>query len=309
MSERSLVKTLLAAAERAWFAPMPASRLAVMRIALGAYTLRYLGQRVSMLRRMARSDPRLFAPVGVARPLRRPLAPGVVDTLTTVTLVSGACFTVGGLHRVSGPVFAGSLLALLSYRNSWSMIFHNDNALVMHAIVLGLTPSADSLSVDALARDLRSGGGKRRSDHRWHYGWPIRLMNTITAATYLLAAVAKRKGPLGRRWTTGESLRRQIGVDGMRKELLGEGAAPLGVRLWDQVLLFRLLAVGSMLIEAGAPLALVHRRIGQVWAVNAFFMHWGIYLLMGIKFRYQQTGLIFGPFFDLERIPSLLIRR
>ncbi|MDQ3552818.1 MAG: hypothetical protein M3395_00190 [Chloroflexota bacterium] len=294
------------ATERAWFAPMPASRLAVMRIVVGAYTLGYLGQRVRMLARMARSDPRLFAPVGVARPLRRPLPPKAVDALTTATLVSGACFTAGGLHRVSGPVFAGSLVALLSYRNSWSMIFHSDNALVLHAVILGLAPSADALSVDALARD---GGAGRRPDLSWHYGWPIRLMNTLTVTTYALAAVAKLKGPLGRRWTTGESLRRQIGVDGMRKELLGDGAAPMSVRLWNQVLLFRLLAVGSMLIEAGAPLALVHRRLGQIWAINAFLMHWGIYLLMGIKFRYQQSGLIFAPFFDLEQLPAALIRR
>ncbi len=288
---------------------MPASRLAVMRIMLGAYTLGYLGQRVRMLARMARSDPRLFAPVGVARPLRRPLPPKAVDALTTATLVSGACFTAGGLHRVSGPVFAGSLVALLSYRNSWSMIFHSDNVLVLHAVVLGLAPSADALSVDALARDLRDGGAGRRPDPSWHYGWPIRLMNTITVTTYVLAAVAKLKGPLGRRWTSGESLRRQIGVDGMRKELLGDGAAPMSVRLWNQVLLFRLLAVGSMLIEAGAPLALVHRRLGQTWAINAFLMHWGIFLLMGIKFRYQQSGLIFAPFFDLEQLPAALVRR
>jgi hypothetical protein len=29
------------------------------------------------------------------------------------------------------------------------------------------------------------------------------------------------------------------------------------------------------------------RRLGQIWAINAFLMHWGIFLLMGIKFRYQ----------------------
>ena len=30
-------------------------------------------------------------------------------------------------------------------------------------------------------------------------------------------------------------------------------------------------------------------------------MHWGIYFLMRIKFRYQLLGLIFASFFDLER--------
>ena len=31
-------------------------------------------------------------------------------------------------------------------------------------------------------------------------------------------------------------------------------------------------------------------------------MHWGIYFLMRIKFRYQLLGLIFASFFDLERL-------
>jgi len=31
-------------------------------------------------------------------------------------------------------------------------------------------------------------------------------------------------------------------------------------------------------------------------------MHWAIYFLMRIKFRYQLLGLIFASFFDLERL-------
>ncbi len=35
--------------------------------------------------------------------------------------------------------------------------------------------------------------------------------------------------------------------------------------------------------------------------MNAFCMHWGILGVMGIKFRYQLAGVIYAPFFDLER--------
>nr|MBA2550921.1 hypothetical protein [Nocardioidaceae bacterium] len=51
--------------------------------------------------------------------------------------------------------------------------------------------------------------------------------------------------------------------------------------------LFRLLAVGSLVIELAAPLALLDRRLGRAWAVGAFGLHWGILALMGIKFRHQ----------------------
>ncbi|NJM08483.1 hypothetical protein HC891_23340 [Candidatus Gracilibacteria bacterium] len=56
------------------------------------------------------------------------------------TLLANLAFMLGIGHRVSGPVFAGLLLWLLSYRNSWSMIYHNDNVLVLHALILGFSP-------------------------------------------------------------------------------------------------------------------------------------------------------------------------
>jgi len=135
-------------------------------------------------------------------------------------------------------------------------------------------------------------------------------MNALTALTYFLAAVAKLKSPLGRRWASGESLRGQIAVDGVRKELLGEeGASPLAYRLYRRVWLFRLLATGSLVVEAIAPAALADRRTARLWALNAFAMHWGIHALMKINFRYQMAGIAFAPFFAVERVARLFARR
>jgi len=203
-------------------------------------------------------------------------------------------------HRVVGPEHAGLLLWTLSYRNSWSMIFHSDNNLVLHTAVLGLSPSADSLSVDAVLAHGRLDPQLRD----WRYGLPSRLINAVTTATYFVAGVAKLKGPLGWSWATGESLRSQIAADGLRKELLGSSAAPLGLRLYGQTGLFRLLAVGSLVIELAAPLALLDRRLGRAWAVGAFGLHWGILALMGIKFRHQLSGVIFASFFPVDRLPA-----
>ena len=49
----------------------------------------------------------------------------------------------------------------------------------------------------------------------------------------------------------------------------------------------------SSAYNAGAP---------SIWAAGTFGIHWGIYFLMRIKFRYQLLGLIFATFFDLERL-------
>jgi hypothetical protein len=220
--------------------------------ALG-HSLVYLARRRQILAQGAAQHPWLYRPVGAAHLARRPLPEPAARALTDATLATGAAFTAGTAHRVTGPAYASLLLWTLSYRNSWSMVFHTDNQMVLHATVLGLSRSADAWSIDAALRPSRNG----RGGTAWHYGWPLRIMRTVTACAYLVAGVAKVKGPMGWRWATGESLRRQVAADGLRKEVLGTPAAPATYALYDKVALFRVLAVGSPAVELLAPAALL----------------------------------------------------
>ncbi len=124
----------------------------------------------------------------------------------------------------------------------------------------------------------------------------------MSASTYFLAGVAKVAGPLGWRWATGESLRRQVAADGLRKEVLGKPGAPAAYALYRHVALFRVLAVGSLAVELVAPAVLPSSRLSRLWALNAFAMHWGVLALMDIRFRYSLSGVAFAPFLDLERV-------
>lgn len=275
------------------FRPAPATQLALQRVVLGAYTAQYLGRRVKMLRAVHRTDPELFAPVGPVRALSRPVAPAVADALVTAELVATTAFALGLRHRVTGPLHAGLLLWTLSYRNSWGMVFHNDNTLVLHTVVTGLSPAADAWSVDAL--------GRPAATPSWRYGFPGRVSSAVSAAAYLVAGLAKVRGPLGWGWASGDALRSQVAADGLRKELLGSSAAPLGVRLYRHTWLWRLMAVGSLLAELGAPLALLDRRVGRAWAALAFGMHWGIKAVMGITFRYHLSGAAYASFLRWPR--------
>lgn len=288
----------MTALERRWLAPAPARRLAACRVVIGAFSVYYLLRRRRMLARIAAQDERLYAPVGAAHLAPRPLPERTARAITDATLASGVAFTVGAGHLVSGPAHAALLLWTLSYRNSWSMIFHNDNLMVLHVAVLGLSRSADAWSVDAALRPARNGSATTG----WQYGWPLRLMRTVSASTYFLAGVAKVTGPLGWRWATGESLRRQVAADGLRKEVLGKPAAPAAYALYRHVALFRILAVGSLAVELGAPAMLPSSRLSRLWALNAFALHWGILALMGIRFRYALSGVAFAPYLHLERV-------
>jgi hypothetical protein len=65
----------------------------------------------------------------------------------------------------------------------------------------------------------------------------------------------------------------------------------------------------SIVVELFAPVALLNRRLGMLWAVNAFGMHWGIFFIMSITFRYQMAGFIFLSFFPVERAVEWVMAR
>ena len=280
----------------------PAARLGLVRALVGGYTLVYLARRRKMLRKVVRTDPAMFEPVGPVRALRRPVPPPVADALNDATLVTTALFALGAGHRLIGPLHSALLSWTLSYRNSWSMIFHSDNALVVHTLVLGASRAADAVSADALLA--------RRPQPAAHprYHWPLRLMNASSTAVYLLSGVSKVARADGWSWVRGDSLRRQIAIDGVRKEVFGSHASPTAYALYRHKALFTLFAAGSLILELGAPLSLLGRRFGRLWAVSWFGMHWGIRVIMGIKFRYQMSGVAFAAWFDLERLLDLVRR-
>lgn len=285
-------------------APAPPERLAGTRVLMGAYTVGYFARRVRMFAKVHRTDPQLFAPVGPVKVLRKPLPPVVADALVVAEIAASAAFTLGIAHRVTGPLHAGLLLWTLSYRNSWSMIFHNDNTLVWHALIAGLTPAADAWSIDSL---LRRRAGSSAPAASWQYAYPARLMSATTAIVYWLSGVAKIEGPLGWKWATGESLRGQVAADGLRKEVLGANATALGVRLYNRRWVWMLGAAPSLALELLAPVALVHPVVGRLWAVGAFSMHWGIKAIMGITFRYQLSGVAYASFVPWERLPAAAV--
>jgi len=93
-----------------------------------------------MLQEISRTDPELFRPVGMARPLVRPGHPRSSGPPRSAWWRPTSPFVLGWRHRVSGPLFAALLLWTISYRNSWSMVFHSDNVLVLHAAALASPP-------------------------------------------------------------------------------------------------------------------------------------------------------------------------
>ncbi|GAA5160535.1 hypothetical protein GCM10023321_43400 [Pseudonocardia eucalypti] len=278
----------------------PARRLGLVRAVVGGYTLVYLLKQRKKFRRLGRTDPSLFAPVGPVCALRKPLPAPVADALLDATVASSALFTLGTGHRLVGPLHSALLTWTLSYRNSWSMVYHSENTLVLHTLLLGASRAADAVSLDALARRTPAGPAHPR------YEWPLRAMRAASAATYLLAGVAKVAGPSGWSWVDGAGMRRQVAIDRVRKDVFGSArGSTAAYQLYRHQHLFTAFAVGSLALEMGAPLGLVHPKAGRLWAVATFGMHWGIRVIMGIRFRYQLSGASFAPWLELEKLAGL----
>lgn len=290
---------------RWWFPEVPAERLALLRISTALYALWYVGTRLDLLSRVAETDHSLYAPVGPIQWLTTPLDPNLFQTIVWATLALNLCFLVGIFHRITGPLFAIALFFVLCYRNSWTMIYHSHNLLVLHILVLGFTHAADSFSIDRLIRGKKQQPAPMPSER---YGWPISLICMATMLGYFVAGVAKVLSEAGWGWADGGIIRSQVGVDALRKEVMGESTGVLAPFLFEHIWIFTVMGVATLLVELGAPLFMAHRRLAQIWCLATYGMHWGIYLTMGIKFRYQLSGAMFLSFFSLEKIPAALTK-
>jgi len=291
----------LAAFERYWFAPAPARRLALLRLLTGGFALGFLLLRFPGLVAVAHFEPAQFVPTGLATLLPGPLPGAAVVGLVALTGVLAVPFVLGLRYRVSAPAFALSFLWVTTYRSSWGMLFHTENLLALHLVVLAAAPAADALSLDARRRPPKSSVSGA-------YGWAARAMSATTAICYVLAGLAKLKlaGPV---WLEGGLLRAQIAYDNLRKAELGSSYSELGAALVHYEAPFIVLALMTVALELGAPLALLGRRFALVWALAAWSFHIGVQALMAIPFPYQLSFVAYASLFEVERAYDFIAAR
>jgi hypothetical protein len=280
-----------------WFAPAPAERLAALRILIGGFALVYVAGRLPELVAVARYGDAQFAPIGVVRVLGAPLPAPLPLVIALVTCALLAAFVAGVWYRVTAPLAAAALLWTLTYRNCWGQVFHTENLMVLHVIALACAPAADAWAVRRGPAAPAPAG----------YGWAIKLLVALTAATYVLAGVAKLR-LAGLDWLDGAQLRNQIAIDNLRKALLGDWTAPLATPLLEHPSWFVVASLLTLIVELGAPIALCGGRVARLWAVSAWGFHVGVVLLMMIWFPYPLLGLAFLPIVRAERVISAMAR-
>jgi Vitamin K-dependent gamma-carboxylase len=271
----------------AWLlAPAPAARLATFRVLVGLFATVYLAIRSPAFWALASpSGSARFEPVGVLWFLDAPLPGWSVRLAVAAVLALGVAFTIGFRFRLAGPAFAVVLLALSTYRSSWGQILWLENLMVLHVLVLAGSRAAD---------------GRDRPDDA-AYGWPLRLAALVTVTTYVLAGVAKlRIGGID--WMTGDSVRNQVAYSAARLDLLGATGSPVGRWLVRYAWVFPPAAVATVVLELGAPLALLGGRVRTAWVGAMWALHLSIAVLMLVVFPYPIALVAFAPLFRLERL-------
>jgi hypothetical protein len=275
-----------------YFASEVPTRLAALRVLVGAFGTVFLVIRTGYLFDVARLPDARFDAVGPLSFLGSPLPVGSVQVGAFAAIALGVAFTLGWRFRVTGPAYAVVLLLVTTYDNSWQHIAHTENLFTLHTAVLALAPSADAWSLDARRR---AAGGVPPADAGEAYGWPVRLVSVITVCTYVLAGWAKLRNG-GVDWVTGDVLRNQIAHDNLRKIARGDRYSPIGGRLVRHAWLFPPMALASMCVELGAPLALLRGAPRRAWVAAAWLFHLGVLAIMAILFIYPLTGIAYASF-------------
>ena len=297
-----------------FMAPAPPERLAALRVLVTGFAMAYLVVRTPYfidVFRLGEEQPARFSPVGPVAYMDQPVSMAVGVAALVATMAVGVGAVAGWRWRVTGPTFAFGVLAIMSYRNSWGQIFHTENLLVLHLAILAIAPASDAWSLD------RRRSGRAATDRvgarpvlglgpRSHsrYGWPIQLMVVVVVVAYVLAGLAKvRAGGLA--WASGDVLRNLVAHDSLRKVLVGDTrASPVGGWVLRNDWLFPPMAVLSLAVELGAPIALVGGRWRTGWVIAAWLFHVGVLAVMTIFFAYQLLGVAFACCFAIETLPS-----
>lgn len=274
--------------------PVPARRLAVLRILVVGYAVVWLTLRLPHLVTVARfDDPDRFDPIGVLGLVAGPVAPAVGLSVLAATLLAGVAALLGWRWRASGPLFALGFLLVTTYRNSWGQIFHTEHLVAVHLLVLAFAPAGAALAVRA-----------RRPEAEEVSGWPLRLVSVATVLAYVVAGWAKlRLG--GLEWLDGDTLRNQVANDNVRKALTGEWYSPAARLAVGFRAMWPVVAAATVLVELGAPVALLGGRWRTAWVAAAWGFHLGVFVLMAITFPYQLFGIAYASFFALERLLEL----
>ncbi len=260
---RGHIERSVAALDRWLFEPEAAGRVRMTRLLLAAL----IGVRLAtgVDRGMADQPAALFRPVWFLAWMDHVPSAGVLLAIQLVGVLAAALAVLGWRERGTFLVAWSSLLVLAALRASRGKVQHNDIPLLLVAGVLAAAP------VGLRLLDQRRAAA---------WGWPVRTSVLVVTGAYFLTGFQKvvSSGPA---WVLSDNLRNVMYAARLN------GHAPTDVVslfIADRPALAHVVALGTLVIELGAVIALVRPRWRPGYVVAVAVLHAGIYLTHGLDY-------------------------
>jgi hypothetical protein len=246
-------------------------------------------------------SPVFWEPITLFRRLHLPVlgAPAltVLGVLWKISLLTSA---VGLFTRGSTAVAFAIGAYLLGLPHNFGKTHHFDALIALQMSVLMLARAGDAYSLDR-----RLFGRGRRADASGEYRWPVRAAWLLMSLVFCSAGIAKlRHG--GFAWVFSDNMATvllQHGYDVASHEPLSR----VGLWLAQYPLLCSALALVTVVVEAGYPLALVSRRARWLFPPSMCALLIGIRLTMGPTFpQFLVCHLFWVPW---DRVAAAVANR
>jgi len=210
------------------------------------------------------------------------LLPFSVPVLAAMTVIWKLALAFGALGlatRAATPIAFVLGTYLLGLPHSFGKVHHFDAVIVLVLAILAVSRCGAAWSLDRLIARAR---GKSKPDPSGEYRWPVRAVWLILSLVFFAAGVSKlRHG--GRAWVLSDNM--SIMLVQHAYQIANENpATSWGLWVARFPFLCKLLAFGTILIEAGYPLSLFSRRARWFFPPAMCGALVGIRLLMGPTF-------------------------
>ncbi len=234
-------------------APAPAGQLNAVRLLTIGYALVWIAIRTSHWLDLSRLPSTRWEPIGISNWIGSQRTASSPSSWSSPSS-PGRRPRRRGLAGQRRGVRRGVPVAE-SFGASWGQILHTEHLVALHLLVLAAAPSGRGDSATA--------------------GWPLKVMSAVTVATYFVAGVAKLRFGGGLDWLEGDGLLRLVAHDNLRKRLLGDAWSPISPVAVGHPMIFQIGAWLTLVVELGAPLALLGRRWAYTWVGLAWCFHLG----------------------------------
>jgi hypothetical protein len=263
-----------------WFRPSAPTNLAVSRILFYGLMLYFFGFSMSRadFTAWAAFPDAFWDPIWYFRWLHVPVfSAGVVAALALVWKTSLAFSALGLLTRVSSAVSFILGAYLLGLMQSFGKANHFDFPALVVLGIMALARCGDALSLDRAIRGrVGSSDGAVTADVSLsgEYTWPVRLVCVLTTLVFFGAGVSKLRSS-GLPWIFSENMRYVL----LRHHYSHQPPTSWGLYVAQVAWAPKLMGLFTVVLEAGAPLALLGRRLMLIFIPGLLMMQIGIQLL------------------------------